>query len=298
MNDERAINQSPDGQSAKTMAATAKHRLYLRCGCALLLDLSLIIACGVYCDRVPGSHPISFDIAWGVSRGFVNLVALWCAMGPLPFSQRVSWAMLLAGGDAIAIIMFTALDEYQNSIQIPAALTAVPLMLAAQLATVSACFLLLSRFLNLRADLVGGTHPRQAGSQFTIRHLLLWTTGVAILIGGSQAILVWLPLADWPDNGMGLSYFLVSLALFLVFNVISVLPIPWAVLGSGRPRGRLPIAAIIVSVVCSLQYLVYQFRDGADWTHLARQAVVSTTFLAINLFIVRSCGYQLVPNPH
>lgn len=110
----------------------------------------------------------------------VNLAALWSALGPLRLFTRVPLAILLVAATSLALILYCALDDLDDDVQMSIALLLVPPMMAAQFAGITACFLLLGRALNRRVGLVAGDLPKhRADAQFGIGQLLLWTTGIA-----------------------------------------------------------------------------------------------------------------------
>lgn len=299
-----AVSDTSDSESSvkvtEEVASRARFQLYLVGGCGQLVSLFLIVGCGIYCHFVPGINPTADAVAFGVSMSLINLAALWSALGPLRLFTRVPLAILLVAAIALMLIVFAALDDVDNEHQMSLVLLLVPPMMTAQFAGTTACFLLLRRTLNRRIGLVAAVSPTQrADAQFGIRHLLLWMTGIALLVGGFRLIVFALVPKGLTEIAFPISDILLQIAIFLLFNTILTVPIPWAVLGGGRSWIRVPIAFVFIGATTGVQHLVYSTLWGIDrpgLLYLAVQVFSATFILTINLLIVRLCGYRLVPD--
>jgi hypothetical protein len=205
----------------------------------LLIDLQLLSA-SVFADGgrwysharlLPGS----------LFAAQVGLAIVWGILGTTRWTIRIP-ACLVVG----AILAIPALDSYAYRVE-----KVVPIQM---ISLVVLCVLLRwrrYRLENLTASAAetsvanGGTTRELARSQFTIRHVLIWTTSLALLLGILRGLdlLSLDALRPLVGGRMGLQW-TAGIAIAVVF-VVAV----WAALGAGPAWMRVPILLFALTVV-------------------------------------------------
>lgn len=181
-------------------------------------------------------------------------------------------------------------------------------------ALVALCLAL--RWWGFRLDLVeppAGSDParataaKQQSLQFGVRHVLIWTTSLAVVLGVLRGLDllrldVLMPIAQSPI----LSLLTAGAFLALLFIVAM-----WAALGAGSPWLRWPALAVTMAaagLVCAalewmdrggqlLHLLVYTIATDAFWSQngwIMAWMVLAGGLIAAALLILRSIGYRLV----
>ncbi len=269
----------------------------------LLVDLQLLSA-SVFADGgrwwshaklLPGS----------LFAAQVGLAIVWGILGTTRWTIRIP-ACLVAG----AIIAIPALNSYAYRAQY-----VVPIQM---ISLVVLCLLLRwrrYRLENLTASAAetsvanSATTRELARSQFTIRHVLIWTTSLALLLGILRGLdLLSLDALRPLVGGRMTLQWTAGIAIAVVF-VVAV----WAALGAGPVWMRVPILVFAIAVVGVALLLSIFLADNNFvvvkqlWTmpYVRRVAweqngwVLSWTALAgsllfASLLILRVIGYRLV----
>lgn len=269
----------------------------------LLVDLQLLSA-SVFADGgrwwshaklLPGS----------LFAAQVGLVIVWGILGTTRWTIRIP-ACLVVG----AILAIPALNSYSYRAD-----KVVPIQM---IALVMLCLLLrLRRYRleNLTAPVAetsaatGGTARELARSQFTIRHVLIWTTSLALLLGILRGLdLLSLDALRPIVGGRMTLQWSAGIAIAVVF-VVAV----WGALGAGPAWMRVPIL-LFTLIVVGLGLVLASFLTENSfavlqqvWTNLYTRRYVweqhgwflSWTALAgsllfASLLILRVIGYRLV----
>jgi hypothetical protein len=163
----------------------------------------------------------------------------------------------------------------------------ISLALMAVLTTVTTVLLLVARKW-YNAVLVSGWRTKQGqgdGFQFGVRHLLMVTFVVAILLGlrgaGSRLLLETGPILILPFIGVAWG--------------VPCLVVLWATLGTKRPHERLAVAMVFVFLVAMLTPFYFFGEDWQrqDFWRLALTIVAIFTEITGSLLVVRTAGYRL-----
>lgn len=236
--------------------------------------------------------------------GPASLLAIWAAFSRQPLAVR--WPRALGLAASIGLIL--AWESHRGNGGGPDGMSGV----LGTMATVSLLGLLLSivrRWRTWRMVVSEGMSrecPRE--SQFGIRHLLMWTTGAALVLALGRWIDLWggTSSAD-PLSDVG---GLVTLGVFDLFCLVLVLPWIGLILGNGR-RWRFAAWSVVLSVLVllaamALGLLLVSFDSSAPtgiagteivwqlgWLAAAVETGLLVT-LASGLVVLRACGYRLV----
>jgi hypothetical protein len=134
------------------------------------------------------------------------------------------------------------------------------------------------------------------GLQFTIRHLLMATAVVAIVLGIGQGVRAF-------ADGQGEEGFFMAARLDLFVAILSPCLIVvdlvtlWAALGIGRPTSRL---AVVVPMAFVLGTIPMYYLGEKGWSSLIIWSAImglQAIIIAASLLVVRSCGWRLVLCP-
>jgi hypothetical protein len=129
------------------------------------------------------------------------------------------------------------------------------------------------------AEAVG--HPGPEGLQFTIRHLFLLTFLVACLTAGGKAA---------APHFRGAGVLVIIVLLGVSFAAVGLAGM-WAMLGERRPWLRC-VVAILVAAGFGLLPELLQPQPRCVWVYIL---VTEAIWLLLSLYVVRRCGYRLVP---
>ena len=129
------------------------------------------------------------------------------------------------------------------------------------------------------------------GLQFSIRHLLLLTTTVAVLLVMAQGGGLFL------KNMPGLRTAVLIGMLTLCFIAMTLAAV-WAGLGVGRPTERIVVVMLLAFFTGVLLLSVEGFEeDTMSWQRALRVTTIMVLIAAVvtaSLLVVRSHGYRLV----
>lgn len=128
--------------------------------------------------------------------------------------------------------------------------------------------------------------------QFTLRHLLALTAGIAVLLAVGRAFRALIPQLSEELIPFG-ALLLLMISIVTASATVTTL---WAMLGTGRPVQRLPFA---VALAASGGLLPAYYFNATPEGHLILLAVAALISLitAASLAVVRREGYRLVRRP-
>ena len=130
------------------------------------------------------------------------------------------------------------------------------------------------------------------GLQFSIRHLFLLTTAVAVLLVMSQGVGLLLKNAVWLRTA-------VMIGMLTLFFIAITLATVWAGLGVGRPTERIIVVMLLAFFTGVLLAYVetYGRINTVRWQQAWRPTtamVLTAAVVTASLLVVRSNGYRLV----
>jgi hypothetical protein len=220
------------------------------------------------------SFPVALIGLWALAFAEAGLMGIWGALSTIRLVSRlctVLFATLYLG--ALLVLMVNGMDPLVFLI---IALTVVPILV------VLSCLRHSRRRLRL-VDLASAG-PAPEGFQFSIRHLLLATAIVAVVLGIGRGVRT-------ISNGQS---DLVFVAIFPPCFVMVELATLWAGLGIGRPLPRLAIVVPTAFVVGAIP--VFYMPGSSDHEIIGWPIIVGLQAMitACSLLVVRSCGWRLV----
>ena len=218
--------------------------------------------------------------------GQLCLLGVWLALGTNALHYRVA-------GTLTGIALLAMITGYRSRMPLNEVFIQVLPIVASFSLAVAAVLLVVRRW---KAHLVahGSGLPVAAieGLQFSIRHLFLLTTVVAVLLMFAQGIGLVTENASW----LGTSAYIGLLALCLVAITVGTV---WAGLGVGRPIERI----ILVMFLAFFTGLLFVYATtGRGTTMISWQQawpmptlmVLTAAIVTASLLVVRSNGYRLV----
>ena len=125
--------------------------------------------------------------------------------------------------------------------------------------------------------------------QFTLRHLLALTAGVAVLLAIGRAFRALTSRLDEELFPLGV----IALAVLGVVTAGAAVTTLWAVLGTGRPWQRLPFAVTLAASGGLLPAYYFSVPRAGHFILAAVSGLISL-IMAASLFVVRRAGYRLV----
>jgi hypothetical protein len=140
----------------------------------------------------------------------------------------------------------------------------------------------------LRLVDLASTAPASEGIQFSIRHLLLATAIVAVVLGIGRGVRT-ITDTQWVN--------VVAVAIFPPCFIMVELATLWASLGIGRPIPRLAVVIPTAFVVGAVPAFYLPGPPTQEsWQYFIWPAIVGLQALitAGSLLVVRSCGWRLV----
>ncbi len=196
-----------------------------------------------------------------------GLIGVWGGLSTIRLALRlpaVVAATALAWAVLLIVNSMAMLFDFLNI-----TLTAVPIFVVLSVLRYSRRRLRLAHLAN--------ESPSAKGFQFSIRHLLLATAIVAVVLGISRAV----------RASLNTQSGIVLVGVYPPCGVVVELATLWAALGMGRPTLRLVVivpAAFVVGIP-TLGWMWMPFS-----AHFGLQAIIT----AASLLVVRSCGWRMV----
>jgi hypothetical protein len=226
--------------------------------------------------RLPGlawEHlPVAALLA--LTFGQACLLGFWAA-----FSAASGWLRLggLVAG-AVYLEVLTAAGSNDDDF----------LFMASIAAGVIATVLLTTRlrWAELRRVEAAGPRPDAEGLRFSIRGLMLFTLGVALLMGGARG-------TRQAFGHLGPGLFVT--AVWSLSLVVLALAACWATLGPGRPWAR--VAAVSLGAVASGALFAYGIGEDRSWESLGYFVIITagqSALVLASLLVVRSAGLRLL----
>ena len=246
------------------------------------------IACGFASMGSPANifaNLVFFPLLYGQ----ICLLGIWLAMGTNTRWCRVS--RTLAGIAYLILNSFYTTGIGQVSLGIP-----FPILLV--LCTIPtlgiAAVLLVVRVWKAHLVAHGNEHSAEVieGLQFSIRHLFLLTTAVAVLLVMAQGVGLLLTDAVWLRTA-------VMIGMITLCFIAITLTTVWAGLGVGRPTERIVVVMLLAFFTGVLFTYVsaYERPNIMSWQQGWRQPtamVLTAAVVTASLLVVRSNGYRLV----
>jgi len=201
-----------------------------------------------------------------------SLLGIWASLGMNPWWGRL--AGLLIGCVCLGVGAGIGLDELDESIFYPFAL---PGIMVATVLTIFRCF-------KYCIDFPTNEHDANANLQFGIRHLLIMTVVVAVILAIGRSLKLSLP-----DNHL----FVLTVVIASAQALVGVLS-PWAML---RERLLVVRGAILLAVAAVAGWgtaRILTQPSAAFWISIA---LTEATVLIASLLVVRRCGYRLMRVP-
>lgn len=214
---------------------------------------------------------VTFGLLFALISADLGLLATWGALSTVRFTWRIP--AVLAATVYLRAVQNAAYGRIMSSF-FQFVMTTVLILIVLSILRYGRRRLRLTR---LTED-----SPGREGFQFTIRHIMLATAVVAILLGLRQAI---------PGINMFLA-FVVSTS----FVVAIKLAMLWATLGTGRPALRLfvTVPTAVAAGAVSVFYAGVPSSVGLRWLIVPAIAGLQAILIAASLLVVRSCGWRLV----
>jgi len=225
-----------------------------------------------------GAFPIALFGLFALVFAEAGLIGFWGGLSAIRLVLRLFavlvatlylWAVFVAAipeGDIFAVLLFIAL-------------TVVPIVV------VLSCLRHGRR--RLRLVDVASAGPASEGFQFSIRHLLLATAIVAVVLGIGRGVRT---ISNTHSD-------IVALAIFPPCFIMVELATLWAALGIGRPTPRLAVVVPTAFVVGAIPVFYVPGPSDTDLSELtiwpaivALQSIIT----AGSLLVVRSNGWRLV----
>ncbi|MFN0019906.1 MAG: hypothetical protein ACKVP0_16740 [Pirellulaceae bacterium] len=227
----------------------------------------------------------------GITFGQISLTGAWCAFGPGRFFLRVPLALMAASfsGLALAAFMLRTSPNNNNDFWFSVALVLVGwLLLQPPLWMISSHWKC-----SLRLPKSSQDKPSEA-MQFTLAHMLLWTLGVALLLGIGRMALRDVQLS--PDRGWGRDDVMIFL-IFLVVNFLLAIPVTLVMLALKQLTFRF-LAVLSWSLVLGvLECVCLAFMTGPVVEPSSLLLIILLNFihglvLAGSLFVLTAVGYR------
>ena len=255
----------------------------------VLIDLQLFATSGFAVSRLTNA----------LFAAQVGLTIIWAILGTTHWNIRLPACAVLA---TLLVLIMPPSDEFGQRL--------FPIQM---IALAGLCLVLRWRRFKLMpietADERGVERVRQM--QFSIRHLLIWTTSLAIVLGALRALdLLSLQSVNAHFERRTTDYFSAGL-LMAIAHIISL----WAALGSGSPWLRWPVFALTLPLIGLAIGII---EDYFQWIRWSRNFTISVlwressiredlngfviavslagSFLVASLVILRILGFRLARN--
>jgi hypothetical protein len=237
-------------------------------------------------------------LLWAMSTltlGQLMLLSFWAGMGTSKGSRRLLGSLLGVAYVAAWPVVGKSLSPYSpRSPGIGAYLVMFSSQSAAVFLVAGVFFLIRRRSTELRHLCGPESFPPPARFQYSILHLLLITSVVAVVLGLARGARpadtsVDVPLTDWRIVAL--------IALVIVTFLVNSLCAAWAALGIGRIRLRVALVLLVAAMLGFALSLAARHDLLAWWLFAAMMliTVLPTAIVIVSLLVVRSCGYRLVP---
>jgi len=215
-----------------------------------------------------------------------GLFGIWGALGP----ARPTWrfATMLMGLLYLAVLNAVAETTGHDIGNFVFLLIALPTF-----AIVVAVILTRLRYGRRRLCLAspGYTKSLSESFQFSLRHLFVFTTVVAIVSALGRFVKAHV-VGD--SVGWNVVFLTAIVGIIIPAFIVVELAVIWAAMGIGRPVRRLPVVLPVSFVLGLVPPL---FLEQAGWRrYLFWSAMIGlqATITAASLLVVRSCGWRLV----
>ena len=260
----------------------------------LLIDVQLLSAL-VFVAGTSDWTNAGYLLVASLFAAQVGLTIIWAILGTTRWALRLPICGVLATLLALPIVGSYGFAGTMFPVQVTALLVL--------------CLVL--RWMRYRLDLIATVQKRVASAsqralQFGVRHVLIWTTSLAVVLGALRALdlLSWRALAPFFQGGLAM-----LTAGILVATVFIVAL--WAALGAGPVWLRWPTLAVTMVMVGSLLALFAFFdrngtiallaRNPATWDSFWRYdgwllawVALAGSLLFASLLILRVRGWRLV----
>lgn len=130
-----------------------------------------------------------------------------------------------------------------------------------------------------------GLSPTVRGFQFSLRHLLLFTVAVSLVLAGAEL------MKSFAGAGV-ITRVLVCVVIVLCF-VEGVLAALWASLGQGQVLVRMPIAVGLAALTGLIPAFYFRI-DPKSYVLCVATAALAQVITVASLLVVRSAGFRLV----
>jgi hypothetical protein len=213
-----------------------------------------------------------------------GLLGIWGAFGTSRWFWRIP-VILVGLVCLIASVIYDATGQLPQGIAMPLSIMIEAALVMSSPAWIILIVLMVLRCGRRRLHVTNSiSSPAVAeGLQFTILHLFIATTAIAVALGLAPLV-------------QKLAGTLMLLAVIGPCVVLVELAILWATLGIGRPWPRLVVVLPSAFVVGAVPPF-YLSQLSQDWsTFVAWSAItgLQATITAGSLLVVRSCGWRLV----
>ncbi len=233
-------------------------------------------------DNGPGNSP-AFVGLFALVFAQAGLLGIWGALGTSGSLWRLPAVFATTG--YLCALAITAIGAWHERLVLVEASLFVALPAVA-------VFLVLSilRHSRYKVHLERPTLPASRGGQFTIRHLLLATAAVAIVLAIGREL-----RTVSPGDGIERECLIVTCITLCVFTVD--LAVLWGTLGIKWPTPRLAIvlpSAFVTGVIPTFfleTLLRLDWKDHVTWSCIMG---LQATSMAASLLVIRSCGWRLV----
>ena len=228
-------------------------------------------------------HPVIQSVTFAQ----LMLLSFWVAMGTSREGRRLVGMLLATLYIAMWLMVGNRLDR------VPANMILDMFGLELKMVVVfTGVFLGIRRWkADLRCFPDPAAFPRPTGLQFSLLHLLVIVSVVAIILALVRSIRT--------ATGEEIGWYPVLESLFWMFAyLINLLGAVWAVLSVGRPGLRILLVILIAAILAASGYFATWRGRLIDWWLLSALTVThvaATAIVVVSLLVVRSCGYRLVP---
>ncbi len=232
---------------------------------------------GLACARAANSFltDYSMEIFFSVVLSQAGLLGMWLGLAGYPWKNRLFSGLLGLAYLAIAINSFIPPG-------VPLVATLVYSMLMPVPCLAVALFMGCLRWYGVAIVAGDDTDARRPGLQFSIRHLLILTTVVALIFAFKPTDVEHTMLTS-----------LVLLAAIGLCATCVVLGALWAALVAGHPGPRIPVVLSLAAFMGTLPpyYVGMKLSDTAS---MAAVSCIQATIIISSLLVIRSLGYRLV----
>ena len=259
---------------------------------AYILLVAFHVCTAVVLAAIPrDSYPDETEIFLGIGiiTAQASLLGCWAGLGPWRFAVRIPSS--LGAAMLLWLVMYVFLVEIGGPNGVEAIVFSALLVFAQYTLVASAGFLLrrsTGRWL-ARND----HQPSSAVSsrQFSIKQMMLWTTGIALLLAIGRFL-----VPDTFQFGRIDEEMVVAFLMLAAFSLATVLP---ALLLSMLDRLPWIVAAVVLvpitGLVTALEFVAFVLLlgpGGEIWIFLVMNASILITIVATQ-GVMRLCGYRL-----